>query len=668
MPSWASLLALLALQLLLTLLFIGQPVHLDDPIYIDIGRNALKVPAQALDFPYCLEGVCAPDMGSHSHPPLLGYYIGLLLLIFGDGPHVHVFLHLGFALFALLFAFGMYRLALRFAVAPAMAAATAIASPVVMVMSHNLMPDFPTLAFWTAGTAMYVDGIDRQRSAKVWLGGVLLALAAGVSYPALAAAAICLLYAWLRRTPMRTALPALLLPFATIAGWVTYASLYFGRFILGNTTHYFVATKGSVTAAALLSKALAFPIQLGGMLVLCLPLMVAAFISKRKIAPVTWVLISALMTQLFVPDYSLLQRFVVLSLLTAGGWTIFGALFRLWESVVRSPSPGMRRDSMFLAGWAAVVTPVVLFVYAYAAARFVLPLLPPLVLLAFSKAVWSGAESKVRRLALPGLAVSIALGLALSAADFEMARVHRDIARELGTALQGWQVRFGGEWGFRHYLLEQGFRQFAAASSDLSGGDFVIRPRQAVPSDLPLEIQTMLVPVGSRAWSSWLPVRVMNRLSHAGFYSSGWGLTPFAISRWPVEEITIEQVSYLVEKLPEITLESAPGLAAIPRPAAGGGVELVIPVPAKLHIPYAGPAARVQFACSIESTHAACPLQMRFEHDGHSTELNAEPGTSEAASFLLPPAASATIVMEVNGPADHAVITNWLILPAGGLP
>ena len=48
---------LLLLQACLVLPFIGQAIHLDDPIYIDIGRNSLKVPSQPMDFPYCLESV-----------------------------------------------------------------------------------------------------------------------------------------------------------------------------------------------------------------------------------------------------------------------------------------------------------------------------------------------------------------------------------------------------------------------------------------------------------------------------------------------------------------------------------------------------------------------------------------------------------------------------------
>src|SRR5437870_13253789 len=75
-PPWTWI---LGLQLALVLPFVGQPIHIDDSVYVDIGRNVLKTPWQAHDFPYIFEGRIVADMASHSHPPFVGYWIGLLL-------------------------------------------------------------------------------------------------------------------------------------------------------------------------------------------------------------------------------------------------------------------------------------------------------------------------------------------------------------------------------------------------------------------------------------------------------------------------------------------------------------------------------------------------------------------------------------------------------------
>ena len=109
--SWAWI---FVLQLALVLPFVGQPIQLDDSLFVDIGRNVLNTPWHPHDFSYCFLGECTPDMASHSHPPFLSYWIGLLLWLFGDGPRVHVTLQLGCLIFPLLFAYGMFRLARRF--------------------------------------------------------------------------------------------------------------------------------------------------------------------------------------------------------------------------------------------------------------------------------------------------------------------------------------------------------------------------------------------------------------------------------------------------------------------------------------------------------------------------------------------------------------------------
>src|SRR5204863_1409546 len=102
--------------------------------------------------------------------------------------------------------------------------------------------------------------------------------------------------------------------------------------------------------------------------------------------------------------------------------------------------------------------------------------------------------------------------------------------------------------------------------------------------------------------------------AHAGLYSSTWGLLPFAISRQPVEEITVQQVSYLNERLPEITLEAAPdGPPLLAVPAPGGGVDIVVPVPSRVRIPYDNSLpVRVQFSCIDAGGNAAkdCPIRV----------------------------------------------------------
>ncbi len=665
--SWAWI---LVLQLALVLPFVGQPIQLDDSLFVDIGRNVLNTPWHPHDFSYCFLGECTPDMASHSHPPFLSYWIGLLLWVFGDGPRVHVTLHLGFLIFPMLFAYGMFRLARRFSGSPRLATALAVASPAAVVLSHNLMADYATLAFWTIALALYVDGVDGQKPFLVWIAGVFLALAAFSSYPAVLAAGVCWIYAWLKGSRMRAALLAPLIAIVWMGAWLAYSSIYFGRFVIGGTAQYFLQSEGSLTAARVADKILALPILLAATLIFPVPLVRAGLGWLKGLAAILWPLISILLAQMYAAEYALPERFLVVLFLTAGGWIILGLLLRIWRSCAENGSPEVRQDALFLGAWAAVVTFAAVFVYSAASARYGLPLLPPLVLLAFP--IYPVVtKSSLRWSAVLGLSAAALLGLCLSTANFEMARVHRDIAQYMGTKFKGWenQVRFGGEWGFRHYMLEQGFRQFISTSADLAGGEFVVTPRQAAPYTVPQDAQSMLVPVRQMDWQSPIPIRVMSRESHAGLYSSFWGLLPFSFSRVPVEEVTVQQVSYLIDKLPEITLESASKQEILlPRPAPDGGLDLVVPVPARLTIPYDGPSpARIQFSCN------ECAMRVFYSRDGVQSEVEVRPSPDLSMFFELHDSSPGTIVLEIgpvgtSSDAGHASIRNWLVLPLGGAP
>ena len=277
------------------------------------------------------------------------------------------------------------------------------------------------------------------------------------------------------------------------------------------------------------------------------------------------------------------------------------------------------------------------------------------------------------------------MGLVLSAADFEMARIHRDIAQNLGRVFAGWEprVRFGAEWGLRHYMLEQGFRQFLSTGDDLTGGEFIVSPKEAIAYAVPQDVGSILVPVRQQTWESSLPIRLMNRNAHEGYYSSSWGLLPFSISRGPVEEITVQQISYLAEKLPEITLENVGKEdLIIPVPAPGGGVDISVPVPSRAAIPYDSPLrTRVQFSCIAGPEFGRCPIRVFYHSDGVDSEIVLQRGDDAAAGdslyFDLPGPARGTIVLNVindvanseRSPATHHVtIRNWLMLPLGGAP
>jgi 4-amino-4-deoxy-L-arabinose transferase-like glycosyltransferase len=670
MPSSQRSVAwVLALQLLLVVPFIGQPIHMDDSIFVDIGRNVLRTPGHAHDFPYVFEGLRVSDMASHSHPPFVGYWIGLLLWFFGDGPHLHVMLHVSFLIFPMLFATGVYLLACRFSETPAFAAAVAISSPAAVVSSHTLMSDYPCLAFSTLAVALYVNGVDRKRSAPIWSAGIFLSLAAFCSYPALLFSFLCLLYAWLRGSRMRAAFVAPLIAVAWMSAWLAYSTLYFGRFVIGDTAQY-VVQSGGLSGGGLGAKLLVFPIFLAGtLLVLPFPLIRSALRWSRGIPAALWLLCSPGLAHSYAPDYLLADRILVTFFLTVGGWTIIALLLKMRQTFSKSHLREQRQDSLFLALWVGMMTVPILFLYASGAARYMLPLLPPIVLLSFFKSA-DKPSPKSRWPAELWIAAALIIAISLSIADYRMAQANPDAAAFLSRVLNGWKnkTRFGAEWGFRHYMVDQGFRQFTSTGDDMTGGDFIVLPTEAVPYNLPPDIESMTIPVLDRTEQSSLPVRLMNRAAHAGFYSSSWGLLPFSISRAPLEHISVKQVSYLVERLPEITLENAsPDAVVIPSPAPQGGVDVLVPLPGRMRIPYDGPLpVRVEFSCVLNQITEACPMRIFYDSAGRTSEISLQ-RDNDTVHFDLIASDPGTIILEMTRATAKATgdltIRNWLMLP-----
>jgi hypothetical protein len=298
----------------------------------------------------------------------------MLLWLFGDGPNVHVVLHAGFIIFPFLFALGMYSLALRFASTSA-AAVVAITSPAAIVISHMLISDYPTLAFSTLAIALYVNGVDQNKPLRVWIGGGFAALAAFSSYLALMTSIVCWLYATDEKKPDECCM-VVAARRANVDGRVARAfpSWHFHRFILGRTAQYW-STQAASHADRLVHKLLAFPIFMAGTLVLPLPLIWLALRCSKMLPAIIWAPISVGLVQVYAGDYALKDR--VLMTVPFDRWRM--DTFRFVPSRASYRLSGF--DIHRCLGGIGNRPDIVRLLFGHGA--YLLPLLPPMVLLTF---------------------------------------------------------------------------------------------------------------------------------------------------------------------------------------------------------------------------------------------------------------------------------------------
>ncbi len=553
----------LALLVLLTvaanLPFVAQPFHMDDNFYLDMARNAAENPLFPNDLPYVFEGRRLQDMGSHSHPPLVTYCLAAVQALFGEGGGREWIYHLWFLTFPLIAVVSFYFLAARFVERPLWPCLLLAAAPVFQVMSHNLMADVPTLAFWLAATASFIWAVDRKHGGLFAVSAVFQFAAIFTSYQA-ASLGLLLGFYQVRKNGPIAGWAALASPLMALAGWLAMNYAHYGRFILWDTLGY-VQSRQSASLASLGTK-LAAILQYQGWLVifpLFLLYALAAGYRGRLLALVT--VGAAYLCQWVVPDYRLADKVAFVVGATAGVFAI-GFVARVLRCTFRRIEECFGFDRLaaqWLGLWYFGVAGYCLLLFTEGSARYVLPMIPPFLLLFFRQLEQQEAgEYRLSRkpllsaamVASGSLVLTAAWGLLLAQSDRELARVYPRAALDVARAANGLPRYFHGEWGFRYYQRRAGARQLPMDETEVLGGSLVVSPKLALPYRLPAGLESMTEEFRTIEYDLNTPLRTLDSFSPAGFYSTGWGLLPFSISSHPAETVEVRQVSYLVERLP----------------------------------------------------------------------------------------------------------------------
>lgn len=522
------------MALAITLPFSAKPLHIDDAIFWDFARVNESALFQLHIPDYKLMGEDITQWRD-THPPVDALYMSVLMRL--TGSEAEQPLHLGFVVFPLIAAVSMFLLARRFTRSALAATVALLVSPAVMVMSQNLMADVPLMAFWLAATAAYIYAVDREDNRLLVLASLLTAMAIFTGYQALALLVFLPVYALINgRLSWRTAAPLLppVVLFGLFAGhnWIVYDALprfSHARGLSVDSNHLWVRIQGNL-------------LQIGGASLF--PLFLAGAFMLRRRALLVSLPIAGISAALAVYHYTV-DRFLPASallffvFLAAALTTIVFLAGQAGGSLVSA----LRRrafdcDRLFLAAWLLVMLTSVTVLLPHATAKYALPLFAPLVLLVVRAWEDSGLSRKVLGGVVAGAVVLTAVtGLSASVADYQLAAAYRDFAwnvRELHPS--GGNVWFVGEWGFRHYMEEEGYRYLTSADDSPAAGDIIVRPDSMDWPLSPALTQRMQL-VATDLSQSAFPVRLMD--SGAGFYGSYWGMLPFTVTREPVEKFYV---------------------------------------------------------------------------------------------------------------------------------
>lgn len=548
----------LCLVLAFTLPFSAKAIHLDDVYFVEVAENVLRDPLRPFagaagleDVDYnvfAARGECPNTFDAMAHPPLVPYAIAAIAAATGGIREREQ--HLGFALFALLAAAGMYDLSRRFSQSPLMATLLLVSSPIFLLAAQSLMTDLPALALSLCGLSLFVRGVDRGRRSCVLAAGLLLGLALVTRYSTFALIPLLPFYA-LGRGRLRDALPALGAAGAVFGLWSAQNLAVHGALhLFAGARHYRLFFEGqSFDVLALVRKTLADAAALGGTSLAAAALLLLAR-ERRRLRVFGLAALAALFVFVLVPEgidrlaaYGGLEILAVCLAFAAGVLLVFEAFAGARRETAADMAPESRHDARFLALWLAISLLGAILLLPFGAARYVLPALPPLALLLVRRWQRSFARSRAAR---AGLAVvvlqGVGLGVVLGLADAELAERYRLVAGELRHDHPGSRIWFVGEWGFRHYMRELGGRYLRSTSEKPGPGDFVVRPVIAGMHEIAPGLKRRAVLYHEVPLQSRWPVRLMSFDAKAGYYSHHWGYLPWAPSRAPLETIQIFEV------------------------------------------------------------------------------------------------------------------------------
>lgn len=502
------LLLLIATFLALQLPFVPTAFRVDEPTFIRLGQQAERSPADPYGFQINWLGLDEEAFHVLANPPGVPLWLAAAGRTFGWS---ETSLHLSMLPFGVLALVGIWILAGELGVDRRAAALLTAVSPAFFLGSQVVMPDVAMLAMMNLAVGLALRYRRTGSGLAAALGGLCGSLAPVVKYNGVIAGAVVGVI-WILSKERRRGLVLLAAaPALGLAAWSVWSLAVYGR------AHVLVMAEFQGEGITNIFSAMVAYVGLA-----MLPLAVAApglpDAGSRRIV-----------------NAATLGGF---ALMWAGAWLILG--FGPWAALAYGLSAAVAfrygmigvelaaswlrardRDGLVLIAW-AVIGIWFQFGLLFSSARYLLPLLPP-ALLMILRARLIDSRSPWFRVAV---AVSAALALAIAIGDARLANLSRDFVREVVVperARYEGRFFFDGHWGFQYYCEEAGGRSLNFWKQEKwRDGDFVAIAMNPFPEHTRPQ-PGRGIRFESRGWklSPHWPVRTIDCAVPANFYGPG---------------------------------------------------------------------------------------------------------------------------------------------------
>ena len=484
--------------------FLNQALQGDDVNYLYGAEHAQIDPLHPNHARYAFLGQMV-DMRGHPHPPLNAWFLAGLIALLHDVREVPF--HAAYIVFSLIAAVSALLLSKRFTTHALAATVLFLVTPAFVINGTSLESDLPFVAFWLASIALYVEAVNRTSVLLLCGSAVAQTLAALAAYQAVMLLPILLLYALLNGKKWKPAWIGALIAPVVLGLWQLYERSTTAEFPASVLAGY-MQTYGLQVFSQKLKNAGALTAHLGWTL---FPLAaLAGFWKVGRTAQVVWCVLTV--GGVFLDPNPLFWASASV-----------GVLVLLWC---------IENHRDFLAAWILIFFGAALIVFFAGSARYLLPLVLPLAILASRRVQESWLYAAA--------ACELLLSLSLASVNYRHWDGYRQFARSLAAQSEGKRTWINGEWGLRFYLEQQGALPLMRDQA-MHPGEVVASSTLAYPAPFTVP-GGILAPLEERTITSALPLRLAALNSRSAYSTAGLGLRPFDISTGPIDRVRAELV------------------------------------------------------------------------------------------------------------------------------
>lgn len=519
--------------------FLTKAFHIDDTLFLWAAEQIQLNPMDFYGFPANWYGFDMPMFDINKNPPFVSYYIAAVALIFGFN---EVSLHLAFLIPAVGISLGTYYLARPYCKMPQLASLIAVATPVFVVSSSNVMSDTMMVFFYVTASALWIRGLEEENTICLFAASILITLAVLSKYFGITLIPLLLAYSLMVKRRMGGWVFFLIIPLVAtgLYQFMTYA--LYGKGLLGDAAIYSVSNR--------LGNGMQFSIKL----LTGLSFMGGCLISSFFFIPFLWarrslfwgavgiIFLFIFIEKTGLPDFLIPEnshsfqpwlKFQFAIYVLSGLHILILSITELWRN----------RDafSWFLVFWIMGTFIFTSFVNWTINARSIYPMLPAVAVLVTRKlesgAISSILKNKTRMLLplIPALIVSISVGWADSSlADCQRKAadmIHEKFQRNADT------IWFQGHWGFQYYMERFGAKPIYFNKSKIAKNDTVVVPSNnsnVIMPDKEKFKETHKFELMPCRWIS-----TMSSTLRAGFYWDGKGCMPYSFGKTEPEKYLI---------------------------------------------------------------------------------------------------------------------------------